>query len=87
MTTKIVNLFNTVTRQIEPLKTIEPGKCSVYCCGPTVYDFQHIGNMRTYIFEDVLVRTIKRAGLAVKHVMNITDVATWFLMLTMAKTR
>jgi cysteinyl-tRNA synthetase len=74
MTAKIVNLFNTVTRQIEPLKTIEPGKCSVYCCGPTVYDFQHIGNMRTYIFEDVLVRTIKRAGLAVKHVMNITDV-------------
>lgn len=74
MTTQQVALYNTISRTIEPLKTIEPGKCSIYCCGPTVYDFQHIGNMRTYIFEDVLVRVLRRAGYKVKHVMNITDV-------------
>ena len=71
---KTVKLFNTLTRSIEPLKTVEPDKASIYCCGPTVYNFQHIGNLKTYIFEDVLVRTIRRAGFLVKHVMNITDV-------------
>jgi len=74
MTTRPVTLFNTLTREIEPLRTITPGACSLYCCGPTVYNFQHIGNMRTYIFEDLLVRTLRRAGYAVNHVMNITDV-------------
>jgi len=53
---------------------LEPGIINLYACGPTVYNYQHIGNLRTYIFEDLLVRTLKRAGLTVKHVMNITDV-------------
>lgn len=46
----------------------------MYCCGPTVYNYAHIGNLRTYIFEDVLRKTIKRAGFPLKHAMNITDV-------------
>ena len=53
---------------------LEPGIINLYACGPTVYNYQHIGNLRTYIFEDLLVRTLKRAGFTVKHVMNITDV-------------
>lgn len=69
-----VRLFNTMGRSIEALKPIEPGKVRLYCCGPTVYNFQHIGNLRTYIFEDVLVRTLRYAGYDVTHVMNITDV-------------
>ena len=69
-----VALFNTLTRRIEPLSPIVPGEVSLYCCGPTVYNFQHIGNLRTYIFEDLLVRTLRYAGYRVKHVMNITDV-------------
>ncbi|MDZ4786098.1 MAG: cysteine--tRNA ligase [bacterium] len=69
-----IRLFNTLSRQVESLKTNEPGKVKLYCCGPTVYDYQHIGNMRTYIFEDILVRTLRYAGYEVNHVMNITDV-------------
>ncbi|MBX7145054.1 MAG: cysteine--tRNA ligase [Oligoflexia bacterium] len=69
-----VRLFNTLSRQVEELKPLVPGKVSIYCCGPTVYDYQHIGNLRTYIFEDVLVRTLRLAGYQVTHVMNITDV-------------
>jgi cysteinyl-tRNA synthetase len=71
---KKVHLFNTLSRQIEELSTLVPGEVRLYCCGPTVYNFQHIGNLRTYIFEDLLVRTLRAAGYSVKHVMNITDV-------------
>ena len=74
MTTRSISLFNTLTRAVEPLRPLVPDSISLYCCGPTVYNFQHIGNMRTYIFEDLLVRTLRRAGYAVQHVMNITDV-------------
>jgi len=74
MTLRSVRLFNTLTRSIDPLKPLVPGAVSIYCCGPTVYNYQHIGNMRTYIFEDLLVRTLRRAGYSVNHVMNITDV-------------
>ncbi len=63
-----------MSRSIERLTPRCPGNVSVYCCGPTVYDYPHIGNMRTYIFEDVLVRTLRAAGLHVLHAMNITDV-------------
>lgn len=69
-----VRLFNTLTRSIEPLRPLVAGEVSIYCCGPTVYNFQHIGNMRTYLFEDLLVRTLRRAGYKANHVMNITDV-------------
>ena len=69
-----VRLFNTLTRAVEPLAPLTPGKIGIYCCGPTVYNYQHIGNLRTYIFEDLLVRTLRYAGYDVNHVMNITDV-------------
>ena len=69
-----IQLFNTLTRSIEKLNPIVPGEVSLYCCGPTVYNFQHIGNLRTYIFEDLLARTLRYAGYKLKHVMNITDV-------------
>ncbi len=68
------SIFNTYTRKIEPLETRNAGEVSIYCCGPTVYNYQHIGNLRTYIFEDILVRSLKYCGYKVRHVMNITDV-------------
>ena len=69
-----VFLYNTLTRKKEKFEAMTPGKVGLYCCGPTVYHFAHIGNMRTYVFEDVLVRALKYAGFEVTHVMNITDV-------------
>ena len=69
-----VRLFNTLTRSVEALKPLSPPEVRVYCCGPTVYGFQHIGNFRTFLFEDLLVRTLRFAGYNVRHVMNITDV-------------
>lgn len=69
-----IKLYNTLTRSVENLEPIRPGEIGIYCCGPTVYNYQHIGNLRTYVFEDLLVRTLRYAGYKVKHVMNITDV-------------
>ena len=69
-----LKLYNTLTRQKETFKPIRPGEAGIYTCGPTVYHYAHIGNIRTYIFEDVLVRTLKFFGFSVKRVMNITDV-------------
>ena len=69
-----VRLFNTMSRRVEALETVTPGRVGLYCCGPTVYNFAHIGNMRTYIFEDVLRRALEMAGYKVRHVMNVTDV-------------
>ena len=74
MTNPQVKLYNTLTRQVEEFKPIEAGKAKVYCCGPTVYDFQHIGNFKTFIVENLLVNTLKLAGYDVNFVMNITDV-------------
>ena len=71
---KSVFISDTLTRQKKELKTLQDGLVKIYCCGPTVYNFAHIGNLRTYIFEDILVKTLKLAGYSVKHVMNITDV-------------
>ncbi len=67
-------LYNTLTRKKEEFKPINPPKVGLYCCGPTVYDYQHIGNMRTYIFEDILRRTLEYNDYKVKHIMNITDI-------------
>jgi cysteinyl-tRNA synthetase len=69
-----LKLYNFLTRKIEVFKPINPPDVSLYTCGPTVYDFAHIGNFRTYIFEDVLRRVLEANGYKVKHVANITDV-------------
>lgn len=70
----MIRLYNTLTRKIENFKPIRKGRVGLYTCGPTVYNFAHIGNLRTYIFEDILRRTLEYAGYRVRHVMNITDV-------------
>ncbi|MBU5484705.1 cysteine--tRNA ligase [Clostridium sp. MSJ-11] len=67
-------VYNTLSRVKEKLIPIEEGKVGIYTCGPTVYNFAHIGNLRTYIFEDVLKKSLTYLGYEVKHVMNITDV-------------
>lgn len=71
---KDLYLYNTLTRSKELFTPIEPGKVKMYCCGPTVYNYQHIGNLRTFFFEDILKRTLLYNGYSVFHVMNITDV-------------
>ncbi|MEI7451787.1 MAG: cysteine--tRNA ligase [Candidatus Falkowbacteria bacterium] len=67
-------LYNTLSRVKEEFVPIKDGEVGLYTCGPTVYNFAHIGNLRTYLFEDLLKRTLEYNGLNVKHVMNITDV-------------
>ena len=69
-----LRLFNSLTRQLEDFKPVRDGEASVYTCGPTVYNFQHIGNMRAYIFADTLGRVLSYKGYKLKHVINITDV-------------
>ncbi len=69
-----VRLYNTMTRSVEELQPLEPGHVKLYCCGPTVYARAHIGNLRKYVCDDLLVRTLRHAGYKVTHVMNITDV-------------
>ncbi|MEE0861887.1 MAG: cysteine--tRNA ligase [Lachnospiraceae bacterium] len=69
-----VKFFNTLTRKVETVIPNEDGKIAMYTCGPTVYHFAHIGNLRSYIMEDVLEKTLRFAGYDVKRVMNITDV-------------
>ena len=67
-------LYNTLTRKKEEFKPIEKGQVGLYTCGPTVYNYAHIGNLRTYIMADLLYRTLKFNGYEVEYVMNITDV-------------
>ncbi|MEM4260604.1 MAG: cysteine--tRNA ligase [Candidatus Woesearchaeota archaeon] len=67
-------LYNTLGRKIQQFQPINPPNVGIYSCGPTVYWYQHIGNLRTYIFSDLLKRTLIYDGYKVKHVMNITDV-------------
>ncbi len=67
-------LYNSLTRRKERFQPLKPGQVGLYTCGPTVYNYAHIGNLRTYLFEDVLKRALVYNGYAVKHVMNITDV-------------
>ena len=69
-----LHLFNTLTRRKEEFVPIKANSVGLYTCGPTVYNFAHIGNLRTYIFEDILKRVLAYNGFEVKHVMNITDV-------------
>lgn len=69
-----MKLFNTLTRQKEEFTPEKPDQVGLYCCGPTVYNYAHIGNLRTYVFEDLLRRALEFNGYVVNHVMNITDV-------------
>lgn len=69
-----LRLFNSLTRQLEPFQPVHPGEARVYSCGPTVYNYPHIGNMRAYVFADVLGRTLSFKGYKLTHVINITDV-------------
>ncbi len=69
-----LKLYDTYERQIRELVPLKDNDIGLYACGPTVYNYVHIGNLRTYIFEDLLHRTIVHAGFNLKHVMNITDV-------------
>ena len=66
--------YNSLTRKVDEFVPNEEGKVSMYTCGPTVYHYAHIGNIRTYIMQDVLVKALEYAGYDVKRVMNITDV-------------
>lgn len=70
----MLKLSNTLSRSKEEFIPIESGKVRMYSCGPTVYNFMHIGNLRTFFFEDILLRVLKYNGYEVKYVMNITDV-------------
>jgi cysteinyl-tRNA synthetase len=69
-----MQLFNTAGLKLEDFKTKEPGKVTMYCCGPTVHDRAHIGNFRTFLFEDILFRYLKYKNYQIHYVMNITDV-------------
>jgi cysteinyl-tRNA synthetase len=69
-----LKLWNTMGRQMQTFTPLETGRVGMYCCGLTVYDFAHVGNLRTYIFEDILRKTLEYCGYAVRHVMNVTDV-------------
>ncbi len=71
---KDIRLQNTLSGELETLQPIREGRISLYTCGLTVYDYGHIGNFRTFIFYDVLRRTLEHAGYQVDHVMNVTDV-------------
>ena len=66
--------YNTLTKKIETVIPHEDGKIAMYTCGPTVYHFAHIGNLRSYIMEDVQEKSLRYVGYDVKRVMNITDV-------------
>ncbi|MEJ2582256.1 MAG: cysteine--tRNA ligase [Acidobacteriota bacterium] len=74
MTEVALRLYNTLSRRLEVFEPIESGRVRMYTCGPTVYDFAHIGNIRTFLFEDVLRRTLKHFGYDVTQVMNLTDI-------------
>ena len=69
-----LRLFNSLTRSLETFIPVHPGEARVYSCGPTVYNYPHIGNMRAYVFADVLGRTLSFKGYKLTHVINITDV-------------
>ncbi len=69
-----LRLYNTLTRQVEPFAPLAPPRVTLYTCGPTVYNYAHIGNFRTFLFEDLLRRYLESQGFDVFHVMNLTDV-------------
>ena len=70
----MIRLYNTLTKKKQYFKPLKNKEARLYSCGPTVYGYAHIGNLRTYVFSDILKRTLKYNGYKVKHVMNLTDV-------------
>lgn len=70
----MIKFFNTLSGKIEPFIPIRKGEVGLYTCGPTVYDYAHIGNFRAYMFEDLLKRSLIHLGFKVSHIMNITDI-------------
>lgn len=74
MSHKVLKIYNTLTRRKEIFKPIRQDRVGLYTCGPTVYNFVHIGNLRTFIFQDVLKKALRLAGYRVRHIMNTTDV-------------
>ena len=69
-----MKLYNTLSRSVEDIVPFQPGNLGMYACGPTVYDYIHLGHLRRYVMDDVLIRALKHAGFSVKQVQNITDV-------------
>jgi cysteinyl-tRNA synthetase len=67
-------LYNSFTKKLEPFKPLKKGAVSMYNCGPTVYDYIHLGNLRAFLLADILRRYLEYRGYKVKQVMNITDV-------------
>src|SRR3990167_5854272 len=74
MAVNMLFLYNTLSGKKEPFKPISKEKVGMYSCGPTVYNYAHLGNLRQYIFVDILKRTLLYFGYSVNHVLNITDV-------------
>ena len=70
----MLNLYNTLTKKKEIFEPLKERHVGLYTCGPTVYNYAHIGNLRTYVFEDILKRVLKHNHYDINHVMNITDV-------------
>jgi cysteinyl-tRNA synthetase len=69
-----IRLYSSLSRKLEPLEPVAPGRVGIYTCGPTVYRYAHIGNLRSFLFADVLRRALEYLGYEVRHVKNITDV-------------
>ena len=69
-----MKLYNTLTRKIEDFQPIDPQNVKIYTCGPTVYDYAHIGNFTSYIYWDLLIRTLTLNGYTVNRILNLTDV-------------
>ena len=69
-----IQLHNTLSGKLEAFVPHNPGEVRMYTCGPTVYDYAHIGNYRTFVFQDILRRFLKLRGFKLSHVMNLTDV-------------
>src|SRR3989442_3553673 len=67
-------LYNTLSRRVEPFTPLAPPRVTLYTCGPTVWNYAHIGNFRTFLFEDLLRRYLAYSGYDVFHIMNLTDV-------------
>src|SRR5579872_7507583 len=80
-----LEVFNTLSGRTEELKPLEDRRIRMYSCGPTVYDYGHIGNFRTFVFVDLFRRFLKQSGYELNHVMNITDVDDKIIRNSMAK--